>query len=54
MPLGSMITDDIAVMHDGKTCGCGITSPYFEILGRIGMSEIKTCAAGANELLGDF
>lgn len=54
MPLGSIITDDIAVMHDGKTCGCGITSPYFEILGRVGMSEIKTCAAGANEMLGDF
>jgi len=51
MPLGSILTDDLAVLHDGADCGCGITSPYFEVLGRAGMSEIKTCAAGANELL---
>ncbi len=51
MPLGSIITDDLAIMYDGKSCGCGINSPYFEILGRAGVQEIKTCAAGANELL---
>ncbi len=50
-PLGSIMTDDIAVLHDGKSCGCGIEAPYFEILGRVGMKEIKTCAAGANEVL---
>ena len=51
MPLGSIMTDDIAVMYDGESCGCGIKSPYFEILGRAGMAEVKTCAAGANETL---
>lgn len=52
MPLTSVMTDDLAVMYEGKTCGCGIPSPYFEILGRSGMQQIKTCAAGAAELLG--
>ena len=51
MPLGSILTDDLAIMYDGKNCGCGIQSPYFEILGRVGIQEIKTCAAGASELL---
>jgi Coenzyme F390 synthetase len=52
VPLTHVITDDLAVMYDGGKCGCGITSPYFEILGRVGLQDIKTCAAGAAELLG--
>ena len=51
MPFTSVITDDLAVLHPGNECGCGIRSPYFEILGRIGLADIKTCAAGASELL---
>ncbi len=51
MPLTSVMTDDVAVMYSGKSCGCGIDSPWFEILGRAGLEEIKTCAAGAAELL---
>lgn len=52
VPLVSIVTDDLAVMYDGEKCGCGINSPYFEILGRVGLQDIKTCAAGAAELLG--
>ena len=51
MPIGSIVTDDIAILHDGKECGCGIESPYFEVLGRTGMADIKTCAANADEVL---
>ena len=51
MPLSSVMTDDLAVMHPGERCGCGISSPYFEILGRVGLAGVKTCAAGAAELL---
>lgn len=51
VPLSSIITDDLAIMHDGKECGCGISSPYIEILGRVGLQNIKTCAANASELL---
>lgn len=52
MPLVSVMTDDLGVLHDGSECGCGIDAPYFEIIGRVGVQGIKTCAAGATELLG--
>ncbi len=49
-PLLSVMTDDLGILHDGSTCGCGITTPYLEILGRVGMEDITTCAAGAEQL----
>jgi len=51
MPFTSVMTDDLAVLHRGEECPCGIRSPYFEILGRAGLADIKTCAANASELL---
>lgn len=51
VPLLSVMTDDLGILHPGDTCGCGISSPYLEIIGRIGISDIKTCAAGAADLL---
>jgi len=51
MPLVSVMTDDLAVLHDGHECGCGIESPYFEILGRAGLSDIVTCAAESAQAL---
>jgi phenylacetate-coenzyme A ligase PaaK-like adenylate-forming protein len=51
MPFCSVMTDDLAVLYPGEQCGCGARSPYFEILGRVGLADIKTCAAGASELL---
>ncbi len=51
MPLMSILTDDIAVLHEGKECGCGIQTPYFEVLGRAGVQGLKTCAAGAGAML---
>lgn len=50
-PYGSIITDDIAVMKDGSQCGCGISAPYFELMGRVGMASIKTCTQAASEFL---
>ena len=50
-PVTSVITDDLGVLHNGEECGCGLRAPYLEILGRVGRKEIKTCAAGAAELL---
>ncbi len=43
MPLVSVMTDDIAV--SGQGCPCGNSAPYFTLLGRAGVSGIKTCAA---------
>ena len=50
-PLLSVMTDDIGVLHPAEECGCGIKTPFLEIIGRIAPEDIKTCAAGAEELL---
>ncbi|MBR3866282.1 MAG: acyl-protein synthetase, partial [Butyricicoccus sp.] len=52
MPILSIMTDDIAILHPPGSCGCGIESPWLEILGRVGIKDIVTCAAGAQEFLG--
>lgn len=51
MPLHSIMTDDLAILHKGSECGCGNPAPYFELLGRAGLQDIKTCAAGAASFL---
>jgi len=50
-PYGSILTDDLAVMKDGCECGCGIPSPYFELIGRVGLASVRTCAQAASEYL---
>jgi phenylacetate-coenzyme A ligase PaaK-like adenylate-forming protein len=52
MPLTSIVTDDLAIQHDGALCGCGIKTPYFELQGRAGVRQIKTCTMDAAALLG--
>ncbi|MBQ5334115.1 MAG: acyl-protein synthetase [Oscillospiraceae bacterium] len=52
-PVLSIMTDDLGVLHDGNECGCGIASPYLEIIGRVGLRDIKTCAAGAADILSE-
>lgn len=49
-PLLSVMTDDLGVLHNEK-CPCGARSPWLEIIGRVGLSDIVTCAAGADEYL---
>lgn len=49
-PILSIMTDDLGILHDGSECGCGINTPFLEILGRVGMEDITTCAAGAENL----
>ena len=51
VPVVSLLLGDMAVMHEGKTCGCGVQTPYFEILGRAGVSKNRSCAIAASELL---
>jgi len=48
-PYGSIITDDIAVLRDN--CGCGISSPYVDIIGRVGLAHIRTCTQQASDFL---
>ena len=49
-PLLSVMTDDLGILHSEK-CPCGALSPWLEILGRVGISDIVTCASGADEYL---
>ncbi|MBQ9545176.1 MAG: acyl-protein synthetase [Clostridia bacterium] len=53
-PITAVMTDDLGVLTPGSECGCGITSPCLEIIGRVGLKDVKTCAAGAQKLLGDI
>ena len=52
-PISVMVNnaDDLGILHDGESCGCGVTSPYLEIVGRVAPEDIKTCAAGAADIL---
>ncbi len=50
-PLVSIMTDDLGILHDECHCDCGIQAPFLEILGRVGMTDITTCAAGAENLM---
>jgi len=53
-PITAVMPDDLGVLYDGESCGCGIKSPYLKIIGRVGLKDVKTCAAGASQLLGDI
>lgn len=48
-PLTSVMTDDLGILHDG--CACGSNAPWLEIIGRVGVADIATCAQGADEML---
>ena len=50
VPILSIMTDDLGILH-GEPCPCGEKSAWFEILGRVGIKDIITCAAGAGEML---
>ena len=49
-PLLSIMTDDLGILHD-EGCDCGVSTPYLEIIGRVGIKDVVTCAQGAEELL---
>jgi phenylacetate-coenzyme A ligase PaaK-like adenylate-forming protein len=49
-PLCSIMTDDLGILHQEK-CGCGLDTPYLEIIGRVGIKDITTCAQGADSML---
>lgn len=51
VPAVSVLMGDMAVLHAPEECGCGIKSPFMEIIGRAGTSKSKSCAITASELL---
>ncbi|PIP95462.1 MAG: acyl-protein synthase [Bdellovibrio sp. CG12_big_fil_rev_8_21_14_0_65_39_13] len=54
VPANSVLMGDLAVLHDGGECLCGLSAPYFEIIGRAGITKNKSCAIAASELLKEF
>ena len=51
VPAVSVLMGDLAVLHPAEECGCGLQTPFMEILGRAGTSAAKSCAVTASELL---
>lgn len=50
-PLSSVIMGDLATLRDGRDCGCGIETPYFEIRARAGAPAARSCAVAASEFM---
>ncbi|MDW5418850.1 hypothetical protein R6242_19965 [Iodobacter sp. CM08] len=50
-PAHSVIMSDLATLHPGHECGCGIETDWFELLGRAGTSKNRSCALAASELI---
>jgi len=53
-PANAVTMGDLATLHKGETCSCGLKTDWFEVLGRAGVSKNKSCAIAAAELLKDF
>ena len=51
VPISSILMGDMAVLREGKKCGCGIETDYFEILGRAGTASVRSCAVAASEYM---
>jgi len=51
VPALSVMMGDIGVLHRASECSCGAKTPFFEILGRAGVSKNKSCAVSASDLL---
>ncbi len=54
VPAHSILMGDLAILHPGSDCPCGLETDWFEILGRAGVSKNKSCAIAAAELLRSF
>lgn len=51
-PAHSVVMGDLAIRHPAGSCDCPAhATPWFEILGRAGVSTNRSCAAAAAELL---
>ena len=51
VPAHSVMMGDMGVLHPASACGCGAQTPFFEVIGRAGVSRNKSCAVTASELL---
>lgn len=50
-PAISVLMGDLGELYPADSCSCGLKTPYFTIKGRAGISQNKSCAVSAAELL---
>lgn len=51
-PAHAVVMSDLATLHPGASCGCGLDSDWFELHGRAATTAGRSCAMAASELLG--
>ncbi|WP_405575513.1 acyl-protein synthase [Streptomyces sp. NBC_01167] len=51
VPAQSVVMGDLASLHPGQECGCELTTPWFTIHGRAGVTRNRNCAVAAAELM---
>ncbi|MEJ8639924.1 acyl-protein synthase [Streptomyces sp. MS2.AVA.5] len=51
VPAHSVVMGDLASLHPGEECGCPLTTDWFTVHGRAGVSRNRSCAVAAAELL---
>ncbi|WP_064118228.1 acyl-protein synthase [Pseudomonas fluorescens] len=51
-PAHAVVMSDLATLHPGASCGCGLAADWFELHGRAGTAVGRSCAMAAAELLG--
>lgn len=52
-PAHAVVMSDLATLHAGASCGCGLSADWFELHGRAGTTAGRSCAMAAAELLGE-
>jgi len=53
-PAHAVVMSDLATLHPGTSCGCGLASDWFHLHGRAGTAAARSCAMAASELLGRY
>jgi hypothetical protein len=51
-PAHAVVMSDLATLHPGASCGCGLSTDWFELHGRAATTAGRSCAMAASELLG--
>jgi hypothetical protein len=51
-PAHAVVMSDLATLHPGSSCACGLASDWFQLHGRAGTDVARSCAMAASELLG--
>lgn len=51
-PAHAVVMSDLATLHPGSSCGCGLATDWFQLHGRAGTGTARSCAMAASELLG--